>query len=204
MEEPTPDMLPDQSQTEPVVTPAVKETVSEDVKPPVADAGPTEDAPAESTPSGFIPYSRFKEVNKELKETKEKLKSLEASSTPEEEVESETHDMGVIQQELRELRMDKYLTQFPELNDKREELDEYLESNSDLSLERAVNLFRVEAGLIGSTPARKGLEKVVAGPKTAPTPRWSLEQIDELRQTDEKRWQKLMNEGAFEEALKGW
>lgn len=207
MEEPTPDMLPDPSQTEPVPAPEVTEPVSEDVKPPVPESpGPTEDAPADtetpSVPSGYVPYSRFKEETKKRKELEAKLKDLEASPAPEEEETVEPEENSSLAKEVRELKMEKYLSQYPELNDKREDLDAYLEEHSNLSLDQGVNLFRVEYGLIGAPPSRKGLEKVVAGPKTAPTPKWTIEQIDELRQKDEKRWQKLMNEGVFDETLR--
>jgi hypothetical protein len=150
-----------------------------------------------------VPYSRFKEVSKKNKELEKELQDLKASSTSEEEAVVEKEPDDNLRQEIRELKMDKYLNQYPELNDKREELDDFLESKSSLPLEDAIDLFRARYGLI-STPNRKGLEKVVAGSKTAPTPRWTLEQIDELRMKDERQYLKLMESGAFDETLKKW
>lgn len=211
MEEPTPDMLPDQSETEPVVTPTPTETVREDVQTPVSEhRAPQEDAPEApdepAVPQGHVPYSRFKEVNEKLKQTEAKLKDLEASSVPHEEetvdVTEETHnDVDSLRTEVWELKIDKVISQNPDLSDKREELEDYIRENKNLTFQQAVTLFRADHGL-GMVSPRKGLEKPVTGQKTAPRERYTLEEIDHMREHDPKRWVKLHEEGAFDKIVK--
>lgn len=194
------DILPDM----PVVTPT-EETVSEDVTTPVSEEPGKEapEAPESQAPEGYVPYSRFKEVNQKAKDLEKQLQDLQVPSTPEEEIVEDPSRVDALEKEIKDLRMDNYLNRYPELNDKREELADFLEENSTLPLERAILLFRAESGMI-TAPSRKGLETTVGGPKTAPAPKWSLEDIDKLRETDEKQWEKRMSAGEFDEALKGW
>src|SRR3990167_4314778 len=194
------DILPDM----PVVTPT-EEIVSEDVTTPVSEEPGKEapEAPESQAPEGYVPYSRFKEVNQKAKDLEKQLQDLQVPSTPEEEIVEDPSRVDALEKEIKDLRMDNYLNRYPELNDKREELADFLEENSTLPLERAILLFRAESGMI-TAPSRKGLETTVGGPKTAPAPKWSLEDIDKLRETDEKQWEKRMSAGEFDEALKGW
>lgn len=185
-------VAPDQT---PVESPAPVEDVSQDTN-NQPEAGTQELTPANSdTPSGYVPYSRFKEVNKEVKELKQQLQSLQGDSAPAE-------DSDSLRERVKELEIDKRISQFPELADKRAELDEFLEENASLPLDRAVTLFRAEQGLIAPQPERKGLEKVVAGPKTAPSPKWSPQQIDELQKTDHRKYLKMLRGGEFDEFIK--
>lgn len=197
------DMLPDESQTQPVV--------SEDVQPPEQPSEPAPasavepEEPAETAapqptpPKGYVPYADLKKERERRKELQTQLDSLQSSGAPEEEETVEpTDDVATIRQEIRELKLDKLVQQFPELNDKRAELDDYLEENSSLSLERAVNLFRLEAGLIGGSPERPGLETPTGGPKTAPTSGYTPEQVEEMRKNNYRLYQKLLAEGKFD------
>lgn len=198
-EEITSDMLPD---TQPDSAAPVEQPVSQDVKQPASESpGPIEDAPAETeskVPQGHVPYSRFKEVNQKLKEAEEKLKDLQASETPEDEVEAEENPLA---EKVTKLERELYLNRFPELNDKRDELESYLEENSNLNLEQGVKLFRAEYGL-DTPPARKGLQPVNAGPKTAPTARFTKEDVENMRDKDPDKWLKHSMAGDFDEVAK--
>src|SRR3990167_265005 len=167
--------------------PAIEETVGQDVnnQPEAVEAV---EAPTETVPPGFVPYSRFKEVNKRAKELEQELENFKTSTPPEE---PEQEDTSSLKKEIQELKMDKYLTKFPELNDKREELDEFLDENSNLPLDRAITLFRAEHGLMTAQPARKGLEKVVGGPKTAPSAKYTLEEIEKMAIDEPRKYVKL-------------
>lgn len=198
MDEITPDMLPD---TQPEATPAPQETVREDAKTPVSESPGPEDAPAETepkVPSGHVPYSRFKEEVQKRKELEEQLQDLQASETPEEEVVEEDNPLS---EKVDKLERELYLTRFPDLNDKREELEAFLEEKSTMELSDAVTLFRAEQGMLAS-PARKGLEKVVAGQKTAPTARFTAEEVESMRMNNPDKWMKLSVEGAFDDIAK--
>ena len=199
MEDVTSDMLPEPSQTEPVAA-QPQEPVSEDVKPPALDSPGTDDSPAESgsqVPPGFVPYSRFKEVNKEKKELEEQLKALQESDAPEEEVEEEDNPLT---EKVATLERELYLNRFPDLSDRRDELDAFLEEKSGMDISDAVTLFRAEQGLMAQP--RKGLEKVNAGPKTAPPPRFTAQDVESMRLNDPDKWLKHNMAGDFDEVTK--
>lgn len=193
------DILPEA----PVATPQ-EETVSEDVNPVSEEPGTeTPEAPESQAPEGYVPYSRFKEVNQKAKELEKQLQDLQETPTPEEEfVESDPDRVSTLEKELQEVKLGRYLDKYPELSEKSEELQAFLGENSSLPLERAILLFRAEQGMIAA-PSRKGLETVVQGPKTAPEPKWTLEKIDEMRESNPKEWEKQMMSGTFDETLKG-
>ena len=178
--------------------PAIEETVSQDVnnQPEAVEAV---EAPTETVPPGFVPYSRFKEVNKRAKELEQELENFKTSTPPEE---PEQEDTSSLRREIQELKMDKYLTKYPELNDKREELDDFLEQNSSLALDRAITLFRAENGFMTTQLERKGLEKVVAGPKTAPSAKYTSEEIEDMAKNNHRKYIKLVKEGAFDDVVK--
>lgn len=190
--------MDEQSTPETVETPASVETVSQDVnnQPETVEAV---EAPTETVPEGFIPRYRFNEVTKRNKELERELENFKSSTTPEE---PEQEDESSLKKEIQELKMDKYLTKFPELNDKREELDEFLDENSNLSLDRAITLFRAENGLMTAQPPRKGLEKVVGGPKTAPSAKYTLEEIEKMAIDEPRKYIKLSTSGAFDDVVK--
>lgn len=202
---------------QPSASPSASDPVSEDVKPPVSEPSVEEDAPAAPTSpySQGIPYDRYHAVQQELKETKEKLKALEVSSAPSEpqvddEEEPSDEDEPELKKRLRKLEDEaawtKLTNQFPVLSERRTEFDEYREAEHPrMGVDQAAKLFLVDKGLAGeAAPPRKGMEKPTAGPKTGPEPRWTLEAIDDLEKKDPLRHRKLLEQGAFDEALKGW
>lgn len=186
----TPDMLPD-TQPESPETPS--QTVSQDVN-TQSEAPGTEDTPAAPEPkvSNSVPYSRFKEVNERNKELEEQLKALQVSEAPEEVIE----EPNPLEDKVTKLEREIYLNRFPDLTDKRDELEAFLEEKSGMDLKDAVTLFRAEHGLVGQ--ARKGLEKTTAGPKTAPAPRFTLEEIETMRVNNPDKWMKHNLAGDFD------
>lgn len=202
MEEPTPDMLPDASQTNPASTPAVQETVSEDVQTPVsAPPGPIEDSPADTepnVPSGHVPYSRLKEEIKKRKELEEQLQDLQESETPE--PDDEVNER--IKKLEEQIAWGNLLTRFPAIGDHREEFDAWREEqHPTMGLENAAKLYLVDNDLIVA-PERKGLEKTTAGPKTAAPPRYTKEEVDTMRINEPDKWMKLNVAGAFDDVTK--
>jgi len=188
------DTLPDESQTQ--------LDVSEDAKPQVEAPTVTEPAPDESgteQPKGYVPYSDLKRERQRRKEAEARLQNLESSETPNEDyAEPESTKLSSLEREVRDLKLDKLVSQF-DLGDKRNELEEYLEDNSDISLDRAVNLFRIERNLIGEAkPPRKGLESPVQGPKAAPKARYSFQEIEDMRINNTRLYQKLLRDGVLD------
>lgn len=197
-EEITPDMLPD---TQPDSTVATPQPVSEDVQITTPEqAGPTDDAPAEPEPKGAKTpetnaYAALKEERARRKALEERLKALEASESQEEIEEAEPNPL---EGKVAKLERELYLSKFPDLEDKRAELEAYLEENTGLPLDKAVTLFRAENGML-TPPVRKGLEKAVAGTRTAPAPRFTKEEVENLRMNNPDKWLKLAQEGSFDE-----
>lgn len=87
--------------------------------------------------------------------------------------------------------------EFPILLDKKREFDEFLEDeeNKKLSIKKAAKLFLAENSLLDSTPERKGLEKPTGGGQQIPSSRPSDEEIEAIRKTDYRKYEKLVREG---------
>jgi len=203
------EMLPDVTEDVKPVKEEAEHNVLEDVKPEPKSPEPTEEAvPAKEqeqpkgskTPPDLLLKS-LREEKKKRRELEKRLETLEGAVTPVEDY-NEPESVESLQQDIRELKLDKFGEQYPELQDRREELDDYLEENSALPLDKAVNLFRLENGLIEPKPERKGLEKTNAGPKEAPKAKWSEADIEELRLNNPRKWEKLIDEGTFDDI--GW
>jgi chromosome segregation ATPase len=184
--------------------------VPEDVKPVIEDVKtepkspePTEQPSEEEqeqpkgskTPETQL-YKSLREEREKRKELEQRLEVLEEGSSPKEE------SAESLQQNILELKLDKFVAQYSALEDKREELNEYIEENSNIPLDKAVNLFRLEKGLIETQPTRKGLEKATAGPKEAPKPKWTPEEIDHMREHEPRKWEKLIDSGVLDD--QGW
>jgi len=197
MPEPRADMFPDPENAQDESQ--KKPEVSEDLKTPEEPKGEPKEAPKEEkeVPKGYVPYI-------ELKKERERRKELEAQLQQSDETEEvEVEDNYVppstdLEKEVRELRLDKVAGQYPDLESKRVELDEFIEDNPNYSLEDAVDLFRVRRGLVGgSEPEPQGLESPTAGPKETPSG-YSPEDMEEIRQNDFRKYLKMSQEGAFD------
>lgn len=188
------EMLPAEEGVKPV-----KEDVKTEPKSPEAPDEPTDELKEEpkgsKTPETQL-YKSLREEREKRKELEQRLEALEEGSTPREE------SAETLQQDILDLKLDKFVTQYPALEDKRDELNEYIEENSNIPLDKAVNLFRLEKGLIDSQPTRKGLEKATAGPKEAPKPKWTPEELDHMREHEPRKWEKLIDSGELDD--RGW
>lgn len=195
-------MLPDQT---PEVTPPT-EAVSQDVKTQTDQPGLQADAPEGSVPpEGYVHYARLKEEIKKRKDLEKQLEDLQASDAPtieDEEPEQNSELLAEIKALREERAWDRLAAQYPILNERREDFEAYREEvHPKMDVERAAKLFLVDKGLIEGQ-SRKGLEKPTAGPKTAPTTKWSEEAITDLMNKDYKRYSKLLDAGEFDETLR--
>lgn len=193
---------PENSQDESTKKPVVSEDPKTPAEPTKVEAKPEEpqvqeDEPVEPAKENFVPYTELKKERERRKKLQAQLDSLQLSSAPEPENEPLQEDD--IRQEIRELKLDKLTNQYPELEDKRIELDEFLEDNSNYSLEDAVDLFRIRRGLVNqSTSEPKGLESPTSGPKdTTTVAGYTPQEVREMREQNFRQYHKLLMEGAF-------
>ncbi len=199
MPEPRQDMLPDESETTSVVKEDSKSPVTKDVKKeaskPQAVSVPPEEDPVVKTkpkPKG-IPYSRYQEKVKELKEAKKQLKDLDESSAPEEED-------NPLEARIKALEeggeLDKIVSENPVLADKNEEFGEFRDNNPHLSPQEAKAVFLANEGVSDETPV--GLEKPTSGPKKLSTSGFTPEQIEDIRIKEPRRYERLVQDGKFD------
>lgn len=81
----------------------------------------------------------------------------------------------------------------PALLDKKEEFEEYLNNNPGMKIETAAKSFLIENDLF-EHPQRIGLESK-SGTRVVPEPTQSVEEIANLRNTDFRKYMKLVREG---------
>ena len=88
-------------------------------------------------------------------------------------------------------------SEFPVLRDKKEDFDAFLEDdeNKRLSIKKAAKLFLAEKGLLDVQVERKGLEKPTSGGQTPPNPTKSEEELEHLRKTNYREYEKLIRAG---------
>lgn len=93
------------------------------------------------------------------------------------------------------------LEKYPQLKDKQDEFNEYLESpeNSGISFDRLAKIFVLEKGLVETQPKRKGLEKPTGGssPKNQSSG-MSADDLKRLRENEPRKYEKLIREGRID------
>lgn len=209
MPEPRPDMLPEPENSQDEST--KKPEVSEDPKTPEKSVEPDKSEPeqpkvkeeppkeASTAPEGFVHRRERDKWKKKAKAAEAKLENQDNSSVLTDEEPAEIPQS--YQQEIRELKLDKLVNKHPELEGRRDELDEYVEENPSQSLEDSVDLFRVRNDLVGQTQVEEptGLETPTAGPKAPTASKYSAQDIEEMRQNDYKKYHELNMQGAFDD-----
>lgn len=202
MREVTSDMLPDASETQPVV--------SEDVQTPVPEAPVlTEPEPKPETGSKTAPrhlYGALDEERRKRKAAEEKAKELEAQLQSLESVvpeESQEGDVSALHQEILELKKANVFRDNPELVDKKDEFEEFLGEHPEYPLESAAKIFKAEKGLYSPNP-RPGLERPTSGPKTPPSTSLTPEQIKDLRENHPRRFTELLRSGSIKSSDINW
>ena len=84
---------------------------------------------------------------------------------------------------------------YPQLEESWDDFDKYREDpeNKGMKLETAAKAFLVDKGLLETK--RKGLEKVTGGNKAPQTSGMSVEDIENLRKTDGKKYREMVKKG---------
>ena len=200
MIEPRPDMLPEQSQTEPVVSQDAK---TEEVTLPAVL--PSEAPKVVKTPENEL-YAALKEERQRRKEVEERLKEIESqlSVSPDENDMSDEgrflrKEISSLKDELSSIResqeMEKLFAQHPVLKDKQEEFNEFRTEYPRTKLSNIAKLFLVENNLLEEMPQRIGLEKTTGGNKLPISSGHTIDDIKRLREEQPRKYAQMLREG---------
>jgi hypothetical protein len=210
MLEPRSDMLPEMSETNQEVEETIIPQPAEGVK-TEAEEPQGEETPKVEIPKGYVPYDALHAERAKRKETETRLKVLEDQlktkepSTPEnEEIYSDEGKAlksqidilkGQISSYEKKEEEAKVLSAYPILKDKQDEFRDYLEDNPQLSHDQAVKLFLINNNLVAEqAPVSKGLERPTGGSKKA-EPKFSEADVKRLRETEPRKYIKLLRSG---------
>jgi len=107
-----------------------------------------------------------------------------------------------VKEELKELRkerdLDRVLDKKPILTEKLDEFEEYMENNPNLTATQASVLFLDEQGVSEGTDP-PGLEKPTSGPREPQVSGFTPDQVEELRKTQPRRYERMLQEGKFDD-----
>lgn len=87
------------------------------------------------------------------------------------------------------------ISQNPVLKDKASEFDAYLQENPGMKIETAAKAFLIENDLFEAPKPRKGLEKAGGGGRTPPSGELSIDEIDNLRTTNYRKYSDMVRKG---------
>lgn len=179
------EMLPDPE----VVEEVVEETP--EPEPEVTDEPEEQEAP--KPPKGYVPHEALaeerrmrKQAQVEAAEAEAKLNTL-SSSEPGEEEDSD------LETRLERLEQETVFTKYPNLEDKREEFEVFMEENTHYPLIAGAKIFLAENDML--EPKRKGLERPTAGPKKPPKSGLSIEDIQNLRENQPRKYMDMIQSG---------
>lgn len=174
---------------------------------PVEDKAPV----GAKTPETQL-YSKLREEREKRKELERQLQEERANKSSAPIVETAVADnafpdidleLKTVKSELAEMRkektMDKLMAEHPQLIDKLDEFEEFLEDgeNKNIPLQRAAKLFLAENGILNveKKNQRKGLESPTGGPKTPPSTKMSEDDLKRVRENSPRKYLKLIREG---------
>ncbi|MAH46492.1 hypothetical protein CMI37_11710 [Candidatus Pacearchaeota archaeon] len=87
-------------------------------------------------------------------------------------------------------------SKYPQLEDKEEEFKEFQSEYPDVPLEKVAKVFLVEKDLLDKKPIkRKGLEKPTSGTKAPPSTGMSVEEVQQIRTTQPRRYIEMLKKG---------
>lgn len=195
------DKNPNEEQTSEKVekeTPEIEESTEEVEENPEEE--PERDAKEDSKNRQL--YERTKKAEAEKKELHKELEILKAKQVDSDGDVPDTR-IADLEAELLALKLkgekDAVYSEYPVLNDKLEEFEEYLEANPGMKIQTAGKAFVYENDLLAKPTKRKGLEKGGRGIKNySKGGKMSAEQVKTLRNSDYRRYMKLVQEGKIE------
>lgn len=222
MPEPRADMLPGADPIDPVV-PGSTPTVPAIPAAPVPPATPAVPVPSPAPVGAATPPENLKaaldEERRMRKEERDariiaetRVQELEAAGAPSEIVNDEDLTPGErllkkqledqnkqLKQLARDREMDRVITAYPALQDKRAEFETFCDGYpANTGRDKLAKLFLSERGLLETIPSRKGLESATHGPKApTSTTKFTTEEIDRMMKAEPRRFNKLISTGVI-------
>lgn len=142
-----------------------------------------------------------KEQSEEIKELRTQLETLTSASSGDPD-EDAARKIGALEKKLETLederRLDRVVAQYPALADKRAEFEEFSKEYPKHKADVVAKLFLAENDLLESKAPRKGLEKKTGGTQAAAQTGLTLEDVDELRKTNYKKYLEDLSAGKFD------
>lgn len=145
-------------------------------------------------------YERAKRAEAKLKEVESRL--TENVSEPYEMEDDMRAKVQSLEAKLTSIeektKFDALYVQYPILQEKKTEFDEYRQSNPGMSLETSAKAYLIEHDLFSQQPKRKGLEKAGGGVRTPSTGKMPVEDIKRLRENNYGEYKKLLMDGKIQ------
>jgi hypothetical protein len=146
-------------------------------------------------------YERAKKAEQKAKELEEQLAGQSTVSDPyeDEDLRSKVNELSQKLATIEEKsHLDALVTQYPVLQEKFAEFDEYRTTNPGMSIQTAAKAYLAEHDLLGQTPKRKGLEKAGGGQRTPPTGKMTTDDAKRLRENNYTEYKKLLMAGKIQ------
>lgn len=165
-----------------------------------------ETVPGSKTPEGNLSAAlreerkKRKDAEEEAKRAKAKLAELQ-SDPPEPGQEATNSDLA---EQVKALQKKELYRDNPELTDKKEEFEEFLENNPKYSLEDAATIFKARNGMAETTTTRTGLERPTAGTRVPPKTQPSVEELANLRKNNPRKYDDMLRSGQIKPSQMNW
>jgi DNA repair exonuclease SbcCD ATPase subunit len=148
-------------------------------------------------------FERAKKAEEKAKELESKIQSLEESSDDSDYPEENSAELKELRKKLAEIEerseMDRLYSEYPALQERLDEFDEYRHENTGMPLNIAAKAFLVEKELLGQANERAGLEPARGGAKTPPqSDGMTSDEVRQLRENNYKEYMKLVRSGKLE------
>lgn len=145
-------------------------------------------------------YERAKKAELKVKELEEqrRLQNTEPEFD-EDDLRSTVKELSMKLSKIEEkTQFESLYTQYPVLQDKATEFDEYRNANPGMPLATSAKAFLAEHDLLGQPPKRKGLEKPGGGLRTPPTGKITSDDAKRLRETNYNEYRKQLMAGKIQ------
>lgn len=145
-------------------------------------------------------YERAKKAELKVKELEEQRRLQTTDSDfDEDDLRSTVKELSQKLSKMEEkTQFESLYAQYPVLQDKVAEFDEYRNMNPGMPLATSAKAFLAEHDLFGQAPKRKGLEKAGGGQRTAPTGKTTSEDAKRLRETNYNEYKKQLMAGKIQ------
>lgn len=145
-------------------------------------------------PKGYVPHEALLEERKKRKQAEVEAAEAEARLNSLSSSEPDEVDTSALEDRLAKLERATIYATYPNLTDKKDEFEAFIEENPHYPLDSAAKIFMAENEMF-EKPKRKGLERPTSGSKTPPKTGYSMEEIKDLRENQPRKYIELLKSG---------